>query len=167
MVVLLFIIPHTTIEIDSHISSKLNINCGVPQGFFLGPLLFLLYINDIQYCSSKLQCFPFADKTNVLFAHKGLKTVNVELHSLYNWPTSNELSLNIKRTNCKFSSIQKKKKKKKKLNCDPQVNGVDNKMKKYKGYIESKNFIPYLGLSIDENLSWKTHIHSVANKISK
>ena len=61
----------------------------------------------------------------------------------------------------------KKKKKKKKLNCDPQVNGVDNKMKKYKGYIESKNFIPYLGLSIDENLSWKTHIHSVANKISK
>ena len=112
MVVLLFLTSHTTIEIDSHISSKLNINCGVPQGFFLGPLLFLLYINDIQYCSRKLQCFLFADETNVLYAHKGLKTleftVNVELRNLNNWPTSNELSLNIKISNCKISSIQKR-----------------------------------------------------------
>ena len=87
-------------EIGSHISSKLNINCGVPQGSVLGALLFLLYINDIQYCSSKLQFFLFADDTNGLYALKTLElTVNAELHNLYNWLTSNKLSLNIKKSN--------------------------------------------------------------------
>ena len=92
-----------TTEIGSHISSKLNINCGVPQGSVLSPLLFLLYINDIQYCSRKLQFFLFADDTNALYAHKDLKTLkltlNAELHNLYNWLTSNKLCLNIKKSN--------------------------------------------------------------------
>ena len=83
-------------EIGSHISSKININCAVPQGSILGTLLFLLYINDIQYCSSKLQCFLFADDTNAHYAYKVLKalelTVNAELHNLYHWLTSNKLS---------------------------------------------------------------------------
>ena len=152
-----------TTEIGSHISSKLNINCGVPQASVLGPLLFLLCINDIQYCSSKLQVFLSADDTNTLYAHKDLKTleltVNPELHNLYNWLTSNKLSLNIKKSKYViFRPYQKK------ITYDPWV--FDNESNK-KVALGRKNFIKYLGLFIDENLSWKSHIHSAANKINK
>ena len=62
-----------TTEIGSHISTKRNIKWGVPQGFVLGPLLFLRYLNDMQYCSSKLQFFLFADDPNALYPQKDLK----------------------------------------------------------------------------------------------
>ena len=83
------------------------------------------------------------------------------LHNLYNWLTSNKLSLNIKKVKvCNFLSISKK------INYDPQVNVFDSESDK-KVTLERKNFIKYLGLLIDENLSWKTYIHSsIANKIS-
>ena len=132
-----------TTEIDSHISSKLNINCGVPQGPILGPLLFLLFINGIQCCSSKLQFVLFDDDTNAVYAHKDLKTlkltVNTDLHNLYNWLTSNKLSLNIKKSNYVIFGPHQKK-----LNFDPQVNVFDNESNK-KVTLERKNFVKYLG----------------------
>ena len=63
-----------TTEINSHISDKEVVSCGVPQGSVVGPLLFLLYVGDIQYCSRKLKFFLFADDTNVLYSHENLKT---------------------------------------------------------------------------------------------
>ena len=73
----------------------------------------LLYKKDIQYCSSKLQVFLFADDTNAVYAHKDLKTlkltVNAKFHCLYNWVTSNKLSLNTKKIKlCNVLFIPKK-----------------------------------------------------------
>ncbi len=82
-------------------SSKSDIKCGVPQGSILGPLLFLLYINDIVKSSSILQFIIFADDTNLFFSSKNFidlaRTVNAELVKLSDWFCANKLSLNVKK----------------------------------------------------------------------
>ena len=91
-----------TTQVGQHISDKVIITCGVPQGSVLGPLLFLLYVNDIHKCSKKLRFYLFADDTNILYADKNVKaletTINVELQKLYVWLTANRLTLNTKKS---------------------------------------------------------------------
>ena len=73
--------------------------CGVPQGSILGPLFFLLYINDIVHVS---RLILFADDTNIFFSHKDpeqlINTLNIELEKLSVWFKSNKLSLNLTKT---------------------------------------------------------------------
>jgi hypothetical protein len=79
------------------------ITCGVPQGSILGPLLFILYVNDIVNCSKLLHFILFADDTNLFFSSNTYKdlmlTVNMELKKLSEWFRANRLSLNVAKTN--------------------------------------------------------------------
>jgi len=83
-------------------SDKTMIRCGVPQGSILGPLLFLLYINDLVNTSQTLMPILFADDTNIFLSGKSLQdminTMNNELEKIVEWLKANKLSLNVKKT---------------------------------------------------------------------
>ena len=155
---------HTT-QIGKQVSVKSSVCCGVPQGSVLGPLLFLIYINDIYRSSNKFEFYLFADDTNLLYAHKNLKTlemvVNAELKNIYEWLLANKLSLNTKKTNyIIFHPYQKR------LDFQPKIYIFDNDSNE-NVLLECKDSVKYLGILIDKNLSWKQHISSITMKISK
>ena len=69
--------------------------CGVPQGSLLGPLLFLIYVNDMKDASKSLDCIMFTDDTNFFYSQKNimglLYTVNSELEKISQWFKANKL----------------------------------------------------------------------------
>ena len=82
-------------------SDHKEIKCGVPQGSVLGPLLFLIYINDFPSVSKPFMPILFADDTNLFCTGKNLgdivNEINVEIDKIYSWVKANKLSLNVEK----------------------------------------------------------------------
>ena len=90
------------VSINGYDSGLAAVNCGVTRGFVLGPLLYLLYINDLNRAIKFINPHHFADDTYLLrlsYSIKKLnKLVNADLKQLVNWLNANKISLNVKKT---------------------------------------------------------------------
>ena len=87
------------VKLSCEMSTFGEMTCGVPQGSILGPLLFILYINDLHNTLSYSKCFHFADDTSLIVKNNSFKklvqTANKDLQSISEWLRSNKLSLNV------------------------------------------------------------------------
>ena len=159
------------VEFDGTSSDTTFINTGVPQGSILGPLLFLIYMNDIHMASEKFDMILYADDTNLISplcsfnssfscdkndVNHMSEQINTELRNIQEWLNINKLSLNVSKT--KFMIFHHHQRNIKtitptlKINCEP---------------VERVTEFKFLGLTIDENLSWEPHIQKISNKIAR
>ena len=143
--------------VNGESSTLSSINIGIPQGSVLGPLLFTIYVNDIAN-STNLQPRLFADDTNIFAANENIthliQNTNTELEKIDTWFKANRLKLSVdKTTYCMYSP------KKKLLLNTPEVRIGD--------VIQKSDSVRYLGLIIDEKLTWEKHIDELGNKINR
>lgn len=137
-----------------------DIDTGVPQGSILGPLLFLIYINDIVNSCNDPHFILYADDTSLLASHKDMnvliETLNENLAKITKWFKCNKLSLNVSKTQCilfKRGGMQ--------YDMDNISLQIDmNPLEFYES-------VQFLGVTLNSKLSWNDHINSVCLKVSR
>ena len=145
------------VEIGNTKSNLLSINCGVPQGSVLGPLLFILYINDLANCCLLGKIRIFADDTAIYFECSNIEELlhvgNSIMKDMDRWFTANLLTLN---TDKSFFCIYRKPKK---------ILNIPDKIEFNGKAINRAKSIKYLGVTIDEFLNWNEHTHNLIKSL--
>ena len=143
---------------NNHKSSREKITCGVPQGSILGPILFLLYINDLASVSEFCFSVLFADDTNMFITGKDMnvlcRQLNEDLRNIQEWLQCNKLSLNVLKTHYMVFTPKNK-----------LIDDIEVKI--HDVPIQRVYTAKFLGVQIDSKLTWKMHIEYTCKKLSK
>lgn len=131
-------------------SSPKTVTRGVPQGSVLGPLLFLIFINDISQCTNDKMVL-YADDCTIV--SNSYNTISDSLKSLIIWLERNNLVINIDKT--KIMEFKQR--------ANKNLNRIEHNGK----FVEPTSTTKFLGLHIDDNLKWQTHIEFVCKKLSQ
>ena len=146
------------VEINNTQSTKNDITVGVPQGSILGPLLFIIYINDIIHSSTVFRFIIFADDTTLyttLNTQEDINDIlNDELVKINNWLKVNKLSLNVDKTKAMLFHM-------------PQKRILNLRLKIAGSNIEFIDNFNFLGITINKHLNWTKHMNILSAKIAK
>ena len=155
------------VEVDDTRSSSKPIHTGVPQGSILGPLLFIIYINDMGTVSDIFNPISYADDTALVstisaFANLDMDyrddvspAKNSELYKIYEWLCANKLSVNASKTKYMIFHLRQRRNLPR---LHLELNG---------SAIDRVNTFEFLGLTISDTLDWSHHLNKIANKLSK
>ena len=149
-----------TVCLNGSYSEEMSMRTGVQQGSVLGPLLFMIFINDLPNSIKHCKIVLYADDTAIFFAHKELpmiqSTLQQDLNALNNWFYENGLVVNCSKTNILLYGSNKR------------LANVNNLTLKLDETSASHNIAStkYLGLIMDSNLNWHDHIDYIASKVS-
>jgi hypothetical protein len=147
-----------SITYSNAVSEWTKVNHGVPQGSVSGPLLFLLYVNDLPTAvPSKTIPILFADDTSIIITSPNSselqRAISASVHQLTKWFQENSLSLNVSKTYFMQFYTENQK------NFESSI-ALDGK------FITKANHIKFLGLTIDDSMSWKTHVGVILPMLS-
>ena len=152
---------YQTCKVNNVKSARKTIECGVPQGSNLGPLLFLLYVNDLPNCLAHSKPNLFADDTNISTSSECMKDLekrlNSDLENIYQWLVSNRLTLNLTKTEYMIIGSRHRLKK---IELNPEIKIGGQSVKRVKT-------TKCLGMIIDDKLRWEGHIDHVSKKVSR
>ena len=139
--------------VDNEKSSVKPVNIGVLRGSIVGPLLFIIYMNNLPNCITSCKISMYVDDTVIYYSSKSVQSIeaklNEDLANVYKWFTDNFLSLNEKKS--KFMLIGGHQRLK---SCSVSIgiNGSD---------LERIDSFKYLGITINQNMTWSDHIESL------
>ena len=143
----------------------LSLEYGVPHGSVLGPILFRIYINDAQFITNFIHLVLYADDMNLLVSNKSLKksimVLKKELVRLEEWFQANKLTVNLSKTKFILFGYRQR------LTNSTTTRLEQDLNLKLGRQIDRVTHTKFLGLVLDENLSWSFHIDSISRKIAK